>query len=61
MTRPINMTLVGFDGELELYADDNQENGILYDSVLDASSELKPLQVFFKWGNFKAAKDRENA
>lgn len=54
-----NMELVGRDGELELYASKDRKTGILYDSARETESEPQPLQVFFKWGNFKPAEEAE--
>lgn len=48
-----NMQLVGKDGELWLYVSEDGETGVLYDSVRNIESDPKPLQVFFKWGNFE--------
>lgn len=53
MSRPKGLVLVGRDGELELYADEKREVGILYDVLDDTQSKRQPLQVFFKWGNFE--------
>ena len=47
-----DMTPVARDGELILYATQDRETGLLYDSVRETASEKMPLQVFFKWGNF---------
>lgn len=53
MAKPDDMKLVGRDGEMELYASEDGETGVLYDSLRDTESEPQPLQVFFKWGNFE--------
>lgn len=54
MAKRHDMQLVGRDGELWLYASEDGETGVLYDSARDTESKPQPLQVFFKWGNFEA-------
>lgn len=52
-------SLVGRDGELELYVEeisgDDIEwdtSAVLYNTMTDEVSDPRPLQVWFKWGNF---------
>jgi len=52
MTKRDDMELVAKDGELWLYASADRKKGLLYDSMTEIESELRPLQIFFKWGNF---------
>ena len=52
MSAPSDMILVGVDGELELYASADKKTGVVYNVADDVASDSKPLQVFFKWGNF---------
>ena len=44
---------VAKDGELVLYANADQSEGVLRDTLRDTESPRQPLQVFFKWGNFE--------
>ena len=55
-TIPTNMNPVARDGELILYADIKKEYGILYDELRDIQGDKRPLQEFFKWGNFEPIK-----
>lgn len=52
MSKPNDMILVGIDGELELYAMSDKKIGVIHNTVSGKTSTSKPLQVFFKWGNF---------
>lgn len=52
MDIPDNMRPVAYDGEMLLYADEDDEYGVLVNTHRQSVSPVKPLQVFFKWGNF---------
>ena len=52
---------VAQDGSLILYANKDRSLGKLYDKLRDIWSDEKPLQVFFKWGNFEGLNQTENA
>lgn len=53
------MQLIGRDGELWLYASEDREIGVLYNTLRDTESDPKPLQVFFKWGVFEPVSSQE--
>lgn len=59
--------LVGVDGDLQLYAerrpskDDMNPQAVLYNTTTDTVSVKRPLQVFFKWGNFEAPEGQKGS
>lgn len=61
MTPPSNMKPVARDGELVLYATEDNEFGILYNENDGTQSKQQPLQVFFKWGNFEPMDETDTA
>ena len=50
---PAGYDLIGIDGNYELYADKQRQNGVVKNTYDDTVSDVQPVQLFLKWYMFE--------